>query len=355
MVSPGESIQKVVDANPPGTSFLLESGVHRRQEVKPKRGMTFSGEQGTVLDGDGVTEYAFFAWENTDADNVTIRNLEVRNYAPIPQMAAINNHGRSGWLVENCEVHGSAASGIRVSDNSTIRNCTVHHNERLGLKPSGDNIVVVDNVVHSNNLNRRNDPTYEAGGIKAGGNGLTFRNNHIYDNYGPGIWLDVGAINVLYEGNLIEGNAYAGIHHEISYDAIIRNNTIRNNGHGDNRDWLRGAGIIVLGPNVEVYGNTIKNNNNGIALIQTGRGSGEYGSYDVRNVNIHDNLIINSGENGAVRSGGSTDIFTKNKFQNNEYRYNDTNKQWWRWDSNHGNWKWWQSKGHDTNGTLTTP
>ena len=35
--------------------------------------------------------------------------------------------------------------------------------------------------------------------------------------------------NVLYEANRIENNTGAGIDHEISWDAIIRNNTLRNN------------------------------------------------------------------------------------------------------------------------------
>ncbi len=50
-VSPGEDIQRIVDAHPAGTTYLLESGIHRLQSVVPKSGDTFVGEEGTVMSG----------------------------------------------------------------------------------------------------------------------------------------------------------------------------------------------------------------------------------------------------------------------------------------------------------------
>lgn len=51
VISPGESIQAKVDANPAGTAFVLKAGVHRLQQVRPKSGNTFAGEPGAVLSG----------------------------------------------------------------------------------------------------------------------------------------------------------------------------------------------------------------------------------------------------------------------------------------------------------------
>ncbi len=60
---------------------------------------------------------------------------------------------------------------------------------------------------------------------------LTVSNNYSHDNDGPGMWTDISSIRTLYEKNIVMNNARAGIFHETSYDAVIRNNTeIFNNG-----------------------------------------------------------------------------------------------------------------------------
>jgi parallel beta-helix repeat protein len=54
IIYPGTDIQAVVDANPPGTAFLLKAGVHRMQQVNPKDGNRFSGEPGAILNGSAL-------------------------------------------------------------------------------------------------------------------------------------------------------------------------------------------------------------------------------------------------------------------------------------------------------------
>ena len=64
---------------------------------------------------------------------------------------------------------------------------------------------------------------------------------------------------------------HIGITHEISYDAVIRNNTLIGNGYGDPRGWLWGAEIQIQNSrNVDVYGNRIDmtGGGNGVVLIQ---------------------------------------------------------------------------------------
>ena len=74
---PGESIQAAVNANPEGTTFTIMAGVHRLAAVSPKAGNTFIGEPGAVLDGGNSVKRAFVSGK----PNVTIRGLEIRNYA----------------------------------------------------------------------------------------------------------------------------------------------------------------------------------------------------------------------------------------------------------------------------------
>ena len=50
-IYPGEDIQAAVDANPPGTEFLIKAGVHRMQSIRPKPRNRFIGEEGAILSG----------------------------------------------------------------------------------------------------------------------------------------------------------------------------------------------------------------------------------------------------------------------------------------------------------------
>ncbi len=113
-----------------------------------------------------------------------------------------------------------------------------------------------------------------------------------------------------------------GIFHEISYAAVIRNNYVEGNGSGHSA-WLWGAGIVVAAsPNVEVYGNEVVNNADGIAGIQQNRGSGQYGPYQVSNLHVHDNHVtMNGGNTGLVQDIGDNSYFTSrnNRFVNNNF------------------------------------
>src|SRR4029078_1119664 len=68
---------------------------------------------------------------------------------------------------------------------------------------------------------------------------------------------DVRCRDVLYEHNVVERNLGAGIFHEISFQAVIRGNTVRHNGIADS-EWFWGNDILIAASqDVEVYGNTL--------------------------------------------------------------------------------------------------
>ena len=75
---------------------------------------------------------------------------------------------------------------------------------------------------------------------------------------------------------------------------MIRNNTVRNNGH-QRGGWLYGAGILVAhSSDVEVYGNLVEGNYAGIAGIdQSRRNSSQeaHGPWTLKNLWVHDNEI----------------------------------------------------------------
>ncbi|MGH3432894.1 MAG: right-handed parallel beta-helix repeat-containing protein, partial [Thermocrispum sp.] len=104
----------------------------------------------------------------------------------------------------------------------------------------------------------------------------------IHHNHGPGIWADTNNNDFLIEGNLIEANDSQAIFYEISYNATIRDNVLRNNTWREGRDfadendpfpvgtvYLSEAGgeprIPARTSVLEVTGNVFDNNWGGVA------------------------------------------------------------------------------------------
>ena len=349
-ISPGQSIQNAVDANPAGTTFLLKSGIHRRQRVRPKDGNTFLGELGTVLDGEGVTSYAI----RSGADNVTIRGLRVTGYTPSSTFGAIEadwDQGR-GWTVEDCEIHHNRAAGVKIGHEMVFRGNYVHHNGQYGLHGWGNNALIEDNEISHNNTEGY-DPLWDAGGMKlVRSDGLVFRNNHVHSNFGIGVWFDANNIRVTIEDNLIEDNEAAGIYYEISYQAVIRNNRIFRNGDGS-ADRISRSGIVISeSSDVEVYGNTLAGNENGISAMQAERGTGYYGEWLVENLWVHDNdVTMERGASGLADWKGDGGIFNRNnRFDRNTYRISG-NSLPFRYGGRISE-STWRSKGQDANSTF---
>src|SRR5690606_14643000 len=126
-----------------------------------------------------------------------------------------------------------------------VRNNQVLEQGQLGIGGVGDNVLIAGNEVAWNNTAGFRWG-WEAGGSKfARTHDLVVRNNHVHDNNGPGLWTDIANTRTLYEGNRVEDNTGPGIFHEISYDAVIRNNTVRRNARGITGSYSGAAGILV--------------------------------------------------------------------------------------------------------------
>ncbi len=342
---PGDDVTAIVAAAPEGTVFAIH-GRHVGVSIQPNDGQEFIGLDGGALVGDGA-EFAFFG----DAVDVTIRDLEITGYSPPAQFGAIHNE-TSGWRVIGNDIHHNATVGVLLQgENPEIVDNRIHHNGQLGIAVNfSTGGRVQGNEIAYNNDEVAYDWGWEAGGTKFWStDGLYVADNWSHDNHGPGLWSDHDNIRIVYENNLVENNFANGIFHEIGYDAIIRNNTIRNNGAGHDV-WLWGAGIVVAASqNVEIYGNQIVGNANGIALVQQDRGAGAYGAYLVRNNSVHDNTIVASGTTGVAQDVGNGRVFDDgNVFDANTYR----GAVDWEWNDREVSWDEWRSFGNDTEGSY---
>lgn len=346
-IAPGQSIQAAVDSHPANTTFVIGSGVHRRQQVTPKDGNRFVGESGAVLDGERSARHAFSGY----ARSVVIEGLVIRNYANPLETGAVT--GGSSWVVRGNEISNNKGGGVFASDGWTVANNNIHHNGQIGVLANGRGITISGNTIANNNTDNH-DSHWEAGGTKFFGqatSGLVVKNNRVSNNNGPGLWTDFVGNNTLYEGNVVVGNAGPGIFHEISGSAIIRGNHVEGNGDGPAyKPWIDGAGILVNSSrDTQVIGNTVKNNNDGIGLVESGRANG------LRNITVKNNTVtLRSGAlNGAVATSDSAAASMGSwnlVFDGN--RYSGGGGQNFAWGGSYISWDAWRAAGQDPSGSF---
>ena len=314
-VGPGQDIQPIVDASPPGSAFLLEAGLHLGQSIRPRDGDAFVGESGTVLSGESRVQHAFLG----SAHDVTICGLVIEDYATPAQMGTINGDGDS-WLIVGNEIRNNTGAGITLNDRYRVIGNAIHHNHQIGLKGAGEDILIQNNEISFNNSGDEYDMSWEAGGAKfLRTTDLVVRGNFVHDNHGHGLWTDTNNLRSLYEDNFVIGNYGAGIFHEISYDAIIRANRIEENAFEHALGGIR----VVSSRNVEVTENQLVGNNGGVYVAQSDRGEGLYGPFVVENLWVHDNRISFTEGWSGLRASDALGIAVystmNNRFDGNIY------------------------------------
>jgi parallel beta-helix repeat protein len=248
-------------------TFWFAPGVHtlgtsQYSQVDPGTGATYIGAPGAIIDGQNLNDYAF----SGQAKNVTIKNLEFRNFTPPGNEGAVNTSVSSGWNISNNYLHDILpGTALYIGTNGTVSNNCITHNgqEALGTYTEIDvssvtggakNVTVTNNEVSYNNTcnweqetafpitkpagcgNVGEDGCGCSGGIKFWTvDGATIANNYVHDNYGVAIWADTNNTGFLIENNYVSNNLYEGLVYETSYNALIRNNTFINNAYASGR------------------------------------------------------------------------------------------------------------------------
>jgi hypothetical protein len=235
----GEDLGAATEANPPGTTFWLAPGTHRLgsgeyDQVMAKSGDVYLGAPGAVLDGHDLNKYAF----SGKAENVTIRHLTVRGFVPPGDEGVVNHDSGNGWTIEYNTITENAGAGLMAGAHQKVRGNCLKDNGQYGMNAyQGDNgitgLVVEGNEIVGNNTDdweSKVDGCGCSGGVKFWAvNGADIRGNWVHDNRGTGLWADTNNNDFLIENNVIEDNDGAAIIYEVSYNAVIRNNTIRHN------------------------------------------------------------------------------------------------------------------------------
>lgn len=315
--------------------------------------------------------YAFQCPAGT-CPNVTVRGLTVEKFANPAQTGAVQMKPNRGWLVEDSVLRLNHGAGVNVHDLAVVRRNVIEGNGQLGLHGSGAEIsqaLIEGNEIAYNNYAGYSDG-WEAGGFKfaTSARNLTFRNNYVHHNQGPGMWTDYVSEGTVYEGNRVEYNASMGIEHEISLGAVIRNNVVRYNGTVGMDAWAFGAQIMVQNSsNVEVYGNVVvvgAGSGDGITVVQQNRVV--YGSPRPAVDNyIHDNEVWylgNVGQSGIFADSPTgtappldkQSAWSRNRFDRNIYHAPRLDSSRWETNGSAMNWAAFRAAGQEPNGTANT-
>ena len=224
-------------------------------------GFCLDGVSPGPCDGGVVTHCGII---NTGHDNITIKNLEIKNFCSGIFLTYDASSGDIAYrnVIENCHVHHNGndksewteSHGIKmigVSD-SIVRDCTVHDNKGAGTacEDGGNGIFLMG--TSSGDGGKRNRIT----------------NNLIYNSTKGGFFTKQKPQYTQVDNNTIYGNGQGGIilRCKLSNNHIIENNTVTKN---------YGCGMFIGGSENCIQYNVITNNKNGSAYTGI---VGEYGT-----------------------------------------------------------------------------
>ncbi|EPH44203.1 right-handed parallel beta-helix repeat-containing protein [Streptomyces aurantiacus] len=280
-------------SSPPNTTFWLRPGKHRLApdrfaQITPKKGNRYVGAPGAVLDGRKTNQYAF----GGAARDVTIRHLTVQGFVAPHNEGVVNHDSADGWVIEHATIQKNSGAGLMAGARQRVRASCLRGNGQYGMnayKGTGPlrGLVVTGNEIVGNNTDdweRRREGCGCTGGVKFWAvDGADVRGNWVHGNRGAGLWADTNNNDFRIENNVIEANDGAALIYETSYNAVIRKNMIRRNNwvegrrYADRDDSFPLATVYVSESGgeprirartdkIEIYGNVLENNWNGITL-----------------------------------------------------------------------------------------
>lgn len=202
-------------------------------------------------------------------NHLVLRNLKGThsNTSALSRHGAIHLNGNH-VQVENVHVSDCDLIGIVLhGDDNVMRDSSVRRCGQLGMHLRGHRLQLENNETSSNNT-RGFNKWWEAGGVKAIGNGglkdARIAGHRALFNQGDGIWFDWGNDRVALTGAIVAYNSGFGVHYEASRRGTIANNLVFGNG-------LRGIYVFQSADTVVARNLVLGNALEGIAVMDDAR------------------------------------------------------------------------------------
>ena len=291
-LTPGEDIaSEVADSHGPDTTFWFSPGTYTLgtglyDQIIPQTGDIFIGGPGATIDGQDDNAYAF----TQSATGVTIEYLTIEDFTAAGEgQGVVNSDSATGWVITHDTVEGTVeGAGVMLgSDDLLAYDCLTKNGEYgFSVYHVGG---VTDVTVEDNEISYNDTHNWEvvdpgcgcSGGAKFWDtDGATVTDNYVHGNDSVGLWADTNNVGFTISDNYISDNYAEGIIYELSYNALISDNTLIGNADGigpTNPGFPDGAIYIsesgsdprVPGPygaSFDITGNVLTNNWAGVVL-----------------------------------------------------------------------------------------
>lgn len=240
----GSGEDTIAALHAPHTTYWFAPGIHTFgagafTHITPHAGDTYLGAPGAILNGRHVNRYAFTG----HATGVVIEYLTIEHFGAAganPTQGVVNHTSASGWKIEHDTIAHNGGAGVMLGSGDVLHDDCLTANGQYGF--SAYNRAGVSHLTLTGNEISYND-TYNwtkarpGCGCSGGGkfwdtNGAVVTDNLVLGNRGVGIWVDTDNRGFLISRNDIAHNSGEAITYEISYNAVISDNTIVDNGWG---------------------------------------------------------------------------------------------------------------------------
>jgi len=293
-ISAGTDIQSVVNGSPEGTTFWLEAGVHRLQEIAPKANQTFIGDKGAILSG------AQLLTSFTQQSGLWVASGQTQEGQRNGTGSGISGFERAGYpetffiddkplkpvdalskVKPGTFYFDYAADKIYFADNPTGHKVEAGRADHA-FKSSASGVTIKNLVVE-----KYNSPV-QYGAIHADGQNWTVQNVEARLNYGVGIYTR-GTSKVL--DSFVHDNGQMGLGGTGRGTMLIEGNEIARNGHwsGIDQGWEAGGSKWSNTDALTVRGNYTHDNYG-------------YGFWtDIDNINtLYENNLVSDNSHGGI-------------------------------------------------------
>lgn len=230
------------DWGQPRTVYWFAPGVHtlgpgEHAQITPGVGSTYIGAPGAIVDGRHTNLYAF----GGHASDVTITYLTVEDFGTNGgdhNQGVVNAESGDGWTVDHSTLIDNAGAGVMLGSDNTLSYDCLKDNQQYGFDAFSlagpANLILDHNEIVGNDT--YNWESHDPGcGCSGGGkfwivDGAVITDNWVHGNRSVGLWADTDNRGFEIKGNYIADNYADGLIYEISYNALIEDNTFVRNG-----------------------------------------------------------------------------------------------------------------------------